>query len=103
MDSTTQNPPEMDCEPVVSHTLRALSIFEEGDSISFAFYDEESDAITLETSQAFGHDTTLVVEAFRSGMLEPSIVVVSNRIAQNGPLLALILGKQPGSPQAQAR
>ena len=93
---------EMDHEP--PPTLRAMSVFEEGDSISFAFYDEESSTITLETCKSFGHDTDIVVQSVRVGLPEPSIVVVPGKIAGNGPLLALIVEKYGDRqmPRAQA-
>lgn len=88
--------------PPSDDAMRALCVVEEKTSISFAYFDELTGTLILETSACFGFDTGEVIDSFKNSVETPNLILVSTRIADNGPLLEIIVRASSTSSNATA-
>lgn len=73
--------------PDTNAALRVLAVYEQGSRIAFACYNEESNEIVFEDARSSsGADTERVVGAVLAET-EPSLILVSNKVIANAPLL----------------
>mmetsp|Transcript_27036 Transcript_27036/g.64161 ORF Transcript_27036/g.64161 Transcript_27036/m.64161 type:complete len:938 (+) Transcript_27036:223-3036(+) len=73
--------------PDTNAALRVLAVYEQGSRIAFACYNEESNEIIFEDARSSsGTDTERVVGAVLAET-QPNLILVSNRVIANAPLL----------------
>ena len=73
--------------PDTNAALRVLAVYEQGSSISFACYNEESNEIIFEDARSSsGIDTERIVGAVLNET-RPNLILVSNKVIANAPLL----------------
>jgi len=83
--------PNVSSAAPTEHTMRCMTVVEEGSKIAFACYDEDKNEILVEESHIGrgGNDIETAVQSFL-GLARPNLIVVSTRIAANVPLLELL-------------
>lgn len=62
--------------PPSDDAMRALCVVEEKTSISFAYFDELTGTLILETSACFGFDTGEVIDSFKNSVETPNLILV---------------------------
>jgi len=91
VDAATNHSSNVAPAPDTDDGARILAVFEEGENIAFAAFDELASEIVLESTSAFGYDTMDVIQAFRRNIDEPTVILVSPRVAANEPLLDVLI------------
>jgi hypothetical protein len=86
--------------PPMEPSLTCMTVVEDGPRIAFACYTEGRNEIVLDTSHANGYDTETVLERFLA-TTRPNLILVSNKIVSNAPLLQLLTKPPPGGEEEQ--
>jgi hypothetical protein len=86
--------------PPMEPSLTCMTVVEDGPRIAFACYAEDRNEIVLDTSHANGYDTETVLERFLA-TTRPNLILVSNKIVSNTPLLQLLTKPPPGGEEEQ--
>ena len=75
-----------------------MCVYEEGESIAFAAYDESKNSIIIQDNKNFGRDLQQVCDAFKNATL-PTMVILGQRSITN-PAMLEVLTSRPVQPLA---